>query len=69
MKYQNSEEAMTQQNAVEAIAVMIDTAKEMLKSAKQLSESNGLGYQFVSSLQDIYEEITEEWVDWNSSSC
>jgi hypothetical protein len=53
------------QTASIAVSTMIDDAKGILKRAKTLADEHGIYF----SLHDLYEEVTEEWVDWNSSSC
>jgi hypothetical protein len=55
---------MSQQDTIEAIATMISTAKDILKSAKKMSDDNGLCF----NIQDLYESVTNEYVDWYSSS-
>lgn len=60
---------MSKQTSAEAVAVMLDEAKTILKAAKELADKEGIYYNFNSALQDLYEDVAEEYVDWESSSC
>jgi phosphoribosylformylglycinamidine (FGAM) synthase-like amidotransferase family enzyme len=57
---------VNQQIASKTVANMLDEAKAILKSAKEIADENGVYFSY----QDIYEELTDDYgVDWNGSNC
>jgi hypothetical protein len=60
---------MNKQEVVEIIAQQIEEAKNILNSAGQLARDNGIEFNFVENVRELYEDVTEEYVDWYASSC
>jgi hypothetical protein len=47
------------------VAEMIEHARQVLKSAKVIADEHNISF----CLQDVYEDVTGEYVDWYSSTC
>jgi hypothetical protein len=60
---------MTQQEILALVAQQIEDAKNLLNSAKELADSNNVYFDFDSAMQNLYEDVTGDWIDWNYSSC
>lgn len=60
------DKSMQIQIAMQTVAEMVESAKQLLKSAKNIADENNIGF----SCESIYEELSDNYnVDWNSSNC
>lgn len=59
---------MSKQNNVEAIAVMVQSAVDTLKVAKELADESGVYFDFSGPLRELYEDVTGDYPDWYASS-
>lgn len=54
------------QIAMQTVADMVESAKQLLKSAEDIADENNIGFSY----ESIYEELSDNYnVDWNSSNC
>lgn len=61
----NDKKMQEKQIAVVTVANMLDEAKAILKAAKEIADENAISF----CLHDLYEDVTNDDVDWYSSNC